>query len=235
MGEYYTSADWANGTYMQLPKALIYEEQYRDLSADEILMYTVLRDRLNLSRENAHVFEDETGLFIYYSQSSLAVILGKSERQIRRYIDALKEHGMILIKQDEIGKPGKIYIKNIVYRRTNMSYAVGQKCPTDVGHKCPTNKNEGNKTESRLYKKGFVKPTQEEVIAYCKQKGYAFDPIKFWSHYESNGWMIGKAHMKSWHAACVTWNRTMVNRPKRRADDGTQTDWAGEAERGWGD
>lgn len=242
MSEYYTSEDFTNGTYLQLPKALIYDDEYRDLSADEVILYAVLRDRINLSKEHNKSFEDETGLFILYSQSALAVVMGKSERTIRRSIKALKEHKLILIVQDEKGKPGRIYIKNIVGqkcpRRTEMSYERRSKMSYGVGQKCPTNNTDNSKTDNYIYKgrAKFVKPTLEEVQDYCQQKGYSFDPVKFFSHYESNGWMIGKSHMKSWKAACVTWQRNVVNfKNSKPKDDGTHTNWADEAERGWGD
>lgn len=55
--------------------------------------------------------------------------------------------------------------------------------------------------------KGFVKPTVEEVEAYCKEKEFTFDPEQFVAYYESNGWMVGKSKMKNWKAACLTWQR----------------------------
>ena len=55
--------------------------------------------------------------------------------------------------------------------------------------------------------KGFVKPTVEEVEAYCKEKEFTFDPEQFVAYYESNGWMVGKSKMKNWKAACITWQR----------------------------
>jgi hypothetical protein len=54
----------------------------------------------------------------------------------------------------------------------------------------------------------FTPPTLEEVTAYCQQKGYTFDPIQFWSHYEANGWVQGRNKpIKKWQACCVTWQQ----------------------------
>ena len=52
----------------------------------------------------------------------------------------------------------------------------------------------------------FIKPSLEEVTAYCSKMGYTFSPEKFISHYVSNGWMVGKVKMKDWRAACTTWS-----------------------------
>lgn len=54
----------------------------------------------------------------------------------------------------------------------------------------------------------FVPPTIEEVRAHITQKGYAFSAEAFIAHYESKGWLVGRQPMKSWTAACVTWNET---------------------------
>lgn len=56
-------------------------------------------------------------------------------------------------------------------------------------------------------KRGFVKPTQEEVSEYIRLKGYHFDAESFIAFYESKGWKIGNQPMKSWKAACTTWEK----------------------------
>ncbi len=59
----------------------------------------------------------------------------------------------------------------------------------------------------------FIPPTVEEVRAYCLERNNGVDPEKFVAHYTSNGWMVGKNHMKDWKAAVITWekkNRELV-------------------------
>ena len=54
---------------------------------------------------------------------------------------------------------------------------------------------------------GFSPPTLDEVCRHVAAKGYSFDPVAFFSHYESNGWLVGRTKMKNWHSACITWER----------------------------
>lgn len=61
--------------------------------------------------------------------------------------------------------------------------------------------------------KKFTPPSVEEVADYVSEKGYSVDAEEFVSHYESNGWMVGRNKMKSWHAAVATWER------RRRKED----------------
>lgn len=62
------------------------------------------------------------------------------------------------------------------------------------------------KRKSRASPK-FTPPSIEEVQEYFEQKevyGH-HEPLKFWNHYESNGWMVGKNKMKNWKSAVVGW------------------------------
>lgn len=56
--------------------------------------------------------------------------------------------------------------------------------------------------------KRFAPPTQEEVTAYCLEKGYSVDAERFIDFYEAKGWMIGKNKMKDWKAAVRNWARS---------------------------
>lgn len=55
-------------------------------------------------------------------------------------------------------------------------------------------------------RKNFVKPTVEEIAAFCKEKNYNINAQQFFNYYESNGWKIGRNAMKSWQAAVQNWN-----------------------------
>lgn len=67
------------------------------------------------------------------------------------------------------------------------------------------------KTSKEVQKKDsvrrFVKPTIDEVDAYCRQRGNNIDAEAFWSFYESKGWVVGKSPMKDWKRAVITWEK----------------------------
>ena len=58
----------------------------------------------------------------------------------------------------------------------------------------------------------FQKPTLEEVSAYCRERGNGVNAEQWVNHYESNGWMVGKAPMKNWQAAVRTWENNGMHR-----------------------
>ena len=49
------------------------------------------------------------------------------------------------------------------------------------------------------------KPTLEEVAAYCAERNRGVNPEKWFNHYTSNGWHVGKNKMRDWKAAVRTW------------------------------
>jgi hypothetical protein len=58
----------------------------------------------------------------------------------------------------------------------------------------------------------FVKPTVEEIRAYCEERKNGLDAQAFFDFYESKGWKVGAAKMKDWRACVRTWEQ------RRKAD-----------------
>lgn len=61
----------------------------------------------------------------------------------------------------------------------------------------------------------FVKPTVEEIEAYCKERNNGINAQYFFDSYEGKGWLIGKTPMKDWKAAIRTWEKNNFNRPQQ--------------------
>lgn len=53
----------------------------------------------------------------------------------------------------------------------------------------------------------FIKPTLEEIQAYCRERGNGVDANRFVDYYEANGWKVGKNPMKDWKAAIRNWEK----------------------------
>jgi hypothetical protein len=60
-------------------------------------------------------------------------------------------------------------------------------------------------TDTVTDKKVFKKPTIEDVKTYMKEQGMNDISERWMSHYESNGWLVGKNKMKDWKASVRTW------------------------------
>ncbi|NCB72649.1 MAG: DUF4373 domain-containing protein [Clostridia bacterium] len=62
----------------------------------------------------------------------------------------------------------------------------------------------------------FLRPSLEEVEAYCIERENDIDPIHFHDYYEANGWKIGKNPMKSWKAAIRTWEKNSSGKAEKQ-------------------
>lgn len=51
------------------------------------------------------------------------------------------------------------------------------------------------------------KPTVEEIVAYCQERGNTVDAQLFFDFYESKGWKVGRTPMKDWKATVRTWEK----------------------------
>lgn len=73
--------------------------------------------------------------------------------------------------------------------------------------------------------KRFIKPTADEVRAYCAERGNHIDAQAFVDFYAAKGWKVGSSPMKDWKAAVRTWEKrdaerkqTVTSRPNRQRD-----------------
>lgn len=226
MGEYYSSADFTADSVLPVPLAMITNEAMcNKFSYGEVILYSLIKYRMRLSKANFSEFEDERGLFVIYKQETLAEMLHKDVRSVRRWFKSLKDAGWILVVQDVPAKPAKIYLKNITEIKEECGFMAdknallgGQKCPADGGQKCPPNNKdiENKDIESKEYRDTrFKPPTLNEVKQYVLENSLRYvNPEVFYNYYEANGWTVRGRKMKKWKAACAGWNAREASKHK---------------------
>lgn len=73
--------------------------------------------------------------------------------------------------------------------------------------KAEANTRQDSTRQDKTKRERFAPPSVEEVREYIAEKGYRFDAESFVAFYESKGWKVGREPMKSWKAACTTWEK----------------------------
>ena len=96
--------------------------------------------------------------------------------------------------------------------------------PDTINNSIKSNNIKSNNTLSTADKpqrerKRFVKPTVEEVAAYCRERQNTVDAEEFVAYYESNGWKVGKNPMVNWKQSVITWECKRKN--EQKAKNGT--------------
>ncbi len=109
LNRFYTEKEEVTLRFYQVPKALFKNPEYKGLDLGPKLMYSVLRDRLDLSIKNN--WQDEKGcIYLIYSVEELSIILEVGTRSVIRYKKSLVKYGLIYEKRLGQGKPNWIYI-----------------------------------------------------------------------------------------------------------------------------
>ena len=140
-----------------------------------------------------------TALLLYSSTGTIADLTGNE----RFVFPAMRE---------QIDRDSKKYVAKCEKNRENIMQRY-----TNVNDRIRANTNATKEKENKGVPGGtpppdkptrarFVPPDESEAIAYFRERGSnAQEAAVFFNHYISNGWMVGKNHMKDWRAAARVW------------------------------
>ncbi len=135
----------------------------------------------------------------------------KSEKTVIRARDKLVEAGFITYKKGRKGTPNQYALCKKHCNNYSISDSVSASISDSVSAsisdshiktKTKTKKLSPNGESGRARSTRFTPPTLEEVTAYVRERGSSVDPQGFIDFYASKGWLVGKAPMKDWKAAC---------------------------------
>jgi hypothetical protein len=104
----YNISEINNSYFYQIPKWL-FTEQYINSSADMKIVYSLLRDRTQLSIKNKWI--DENGdVFIQFTRNELQKMIGCGKQKIAKIMKELHDFGLIEEKKLGIGFINRIYL-----------------------------------------------------------------------------------------------------------------------------
>ena len=109
--------------------------------------------------------------------------------------------------------------KAIANERQRTLTNVNERIPnvTDNDNDNDNDKDIKDKKENIKRKSIFVKPSVEEVRAYCNERNNSVDPQTFVDFYAAKGWKVGSASMKDWKACVRTWEKREQPKPKQQS------------------
>jgi len=166
---FYTEKEEVTLRFYQTPKALFKNPIYKGLSLGPKLMYSILRDRLDMSIKNN--WKDEKGyIYLIFSVEELASLLEIDRTAVMRYKKNLVEYNLIIDKRLGQGNPNRIYVLKPELsngqKSQNTTSRSPKKGPLEVPKHNPndtyvneTNLNNVNRTSSE----GDVENSGEEI------------------------------------------------------------------------
>ena len=106
---FYTEKEEVTLRFYQTPKALFNNPRYKGLPLGSKLMYSILRDRLDISIENK--WKDEKGyIYLIFSIEGLASLLEIDRKAVMRYKKLLVDYNLIIDKRLGQGRSNMIYV-----------------------------------------------------------------------------------------------------------------------------
>jgi hypothetical protein len=120
------------------------------------------------------------------------------KRDLRKYDDYIDKQRLNGAKGGRPSKPTETQITQPFFQEPKKADNVNG------------NEND-NDNDNATNKKGFVKPTIEQLKEYMSEQGMNDIAENWLNHYEANGWMVGKNKMKDWKASVRTWKINQKN------------------------
>ena len=98
--------------FYQLPALLLEAEEYKSLSAQAKILYSVLLSKVSLSRKNGWIEGDTDRIYIICHQEEMMRLLGCSRPTAGKALHELDAIGLLEKKRRGLGRPDIIYVKD---------------------------------------------------------------------------------------------------------------------------
>jgi hypothetical protein len=249
--------------FITLHRQILDWEWYKNTNTKVLFLHLLLKANYkSLSFEGREILRGQ----LVTSLPSLSHELGMSVSKIRSSLEHLVLTGEITSKtypkyrvitivkyddyQDDDRQNGSQIADDLAAKsQANRSQIAGKsqasrsQIAISKQYKQGNNINKGTMEQEREgTAKRFTPPSRDQVDIFCLENGLTIDVDRFMDYYESNGWMVGKNHMKNWEATVRNWaardrketnqQRPVVQRPAKTvvAQQYTQRDYSGETD-----
>jgi len=111
--DYYYKEQADQFSFIRVPKLLMTDSDFAEVSLGAKLMYGVLLDRMGLSTKNRWL--DEQGrVFIIYRVSDLQEVMGVTEKTAIKLLKELETFGLVEKRRRGLGLPSLLYVKSFM-------------------------------------------------------------------------------------------------------------------------
>lgn len=112
--DYFHSGESDRFAFFRMPKILFTDPKFNEISTDSKVLYGLLLDRMDMSRRNGWV-DEEDRVYIIFTVEEMAEILNRSVSYVYKILSELdtseKGIGLIERKRQGQGHPNIIYVK----------------------------------------------------------------------------------------------------------------------------
>ena len=148
--DYYYGIEAEQFSFYRVPRILIKDKRFKDLSSDAKLLYGLMLDRMAMSMRNGWL-DSENRAYIHYTMDNIMEDLNCAKEKCAKILaelDCKKGIGLIEKKRQGLGKPDIIYVKNFVTLETE---------PEKVGNTENTENMADNVTSAEAFESDLQK------------------------------------------------------------------------------
>ena len=112
--DYYYGIEAEQFSFYRVPRILIKDKKFKNLSSDAKLLYGLMLDRMSLSMKNGWL-DAENKVYIYYTMENIMDDLSCAKAtavKVLAELDVKKGIGLVEKKRQGLGRPDIIYVKN---------------------------------------------------------------------------------------------------------------------------
>lgn len=122
--DYYYGAQAEQFNFIRIPRVMITEKMFEDLSLQAKILYSLLLDRMSLSRKNSW-FDEDNRVFIIYPIADIQSDLGLSRKKAMEHLAELDKFGLVEKKKRGFGLPSIIYVKSFMSQEVARGIEMG--------------------------------------------------------------------------------------------------------------
>lgn len=106
------AAEVLENRYYKLPKWLIHDSRFKGLSGEAKILYSIMRDRNDLSIKNNWV-DDDGNVYLIYTRENMMDDLERSKAPVIKMVNELKKYNLIDEVRQGCNKPNLIYVLTV--------------------------------------------------------------------------------------------------------------------------
>ena len=111
--EYYCGAEGDQFSFIRIPKLMLFDEKFQDLSIGSLMLYGLLLDRMGLSIRHGWI-DENNHVYIRYKIKDFMESLHLSENTATKYLGELEKKGLVEKLKIGMGQGNILYIKNFI-------------------------------------------------------------------------------------------------------------------------
>ena len=142
------------------------------ISCRALVLYSLMRDRLNLSLDNP-LYHDSAGEpFVVFTRDSVCSLMSLSSDQVKEVFKELETVGLIRRVRQGQGKPMRIYVADVFQTAEKSTVKTAEKSTVKTAEKSTANQIEHNQTKY-IQSSSDDDAIKQIIDNYCKLPQFA--------------------------------------------------------------